>query len=158
MVFFLPKTFKLFTHYLCTQWLSPLNSEFESRSWRGVLDITLCDKDCQWPEAGRWFLRVLRFQWNWSPLYNWNIVESGAKHQNHNQGVIIWYLDFNLPVQLIQCTGMNYHHFAYFHFFLMFIMHFVETNYYIWQYMAILNIRFSNTNTLFIFISRLANK
>jgi hypothetical protein len=108
-----------FTHYLCTQWLSPLNSEFESRSWRGVLDITLCDKDCQWPEAGRWFLRVLRFQWNWSPLYNWNIVESGAKHQNHNQGVIIWYLDFNLPVQLIQCTGVNYHHFGYF-IFLMF--------------------------------------
>ena len=26
--------------------------EFESRSWRGVLDITLCDKVCQWLAAG----------------------------------------------------------------------------------------------------------
>ena len=25
------------------------------RSWRGVLDTTLCDKVCQWHVAGRWF-------------------------------------------------------------------------------------------------------
>ena len=35
--------------------------EFESRSWRGVLDITLCDKVCQWLAAGPGYLRVLRF-------------------------------------------------------------------------------------------------
>ena len=29
--------------------------EFEHRSWRGVLDTTLCDKVCQWLVAGRWF-------------------------------------------------------------------------------------------------------
>jgi len=29
--------------------------EFDSRSWRGVLDTTLCDKVCQWLAAGRWF-------------------------------------------------------------------------------------------------------
>jgi hypothetical protein len=29
--------------------------EFESRTWRGVLDTTLCDKVCQWLAAGRWF-------------------------------------------------------------------------------------------------------
>ena len=29
--------------------------EFESRSWRGVLDTTLCDTVCQWFAAGRWF-------------------------------------------------------------------------------------------------------
>ena len=29
--------------------------EFEPRSWRGVLDTTLCDKVCQWLAAGRWF-------------------------------------------------------------------------------------------------------
>jgi hypothetical protein len=29
--------------------------EFESHSWRGVLDTTLCDKVCQWLVAGRWF-------------------------------------------------------------------------------------------------------
>jgi hypothetical protein len=29
--------------------------EFESQSWRGVLDTTLCDNVCQWFAAGRWF-------------------------------------------------------------------------------------------------------
>ena len=28
---------------------------FEPRSWRGVLDTTLCDKVCQWLATGRWF-------------------------------------------------------------------------------------------------------
>jgi hypothetical protein len=30
-------------------------STFLGRSWRGVLDTTLCDKVCQWLAAGRWF-------------------------------------------------------------------------------------------------------
>ena len=29
--------------------------EFESRSGRGVLDTTLCDKVCQWLATGRWY-------------------------------------------------------------------------------------------------------
>ena len=29
--------------------------EFQTRSWRGVLDTTLCDKVCQWLEAGQRF-------------------------------------------------------------------------------------------------------
>jgi hypothetical protein len=29
--------------------------EFESHSWWGVFDTTLCDKVCQWLAAGRWF-------------------------------------------------------------------------------------------------------
>ena len=29
--------------------------EFESRSWQGVLDKTLCDKICWWLAVGRWF-------------------------------------------------------------------------------------------------------
>jgi hypothetical protein len=29
-------------------------TEFESRSWRGVLDTTLCDKVCQLLVTGRW--------------------------------------------------------------------------------------------------------
>jgi len=29
--------------------------EFEPRSWQGVLDITLCDKVCQWLTTGRRF-------------------------------------------------------------------------------------------------------
>ena len=28
---------------------------FKSRSWRGELDKTLCDKVCQWLATGRWF-------------------------------------------------------------------------------------------------------
>jgi hypothetical protein len=31
------------------------NCEFQSRSWRGVLDTTLCDKVCQWLATGRCF-------------------------------------------------------------------------------------------------------
>ena len=31
-----------------------LSCEFESRSWRGVLDTTLCDKVCKWLATGRW--------------------------------------------------------------------------------------------------------
>ena len=37
---------------LCNQCLSPL--EFEPRSWRGVLNTTLCDKVRQWLLTGRW--------------------------------------------------------------------------------------------------------
>jgi hypothetical protein len=35
--------------------------EFESRSWRGVLDTTLCGKVCQWLATGRWISPVLGF-------------------------------------------------------------------------------------------------
>ena len=31
------------------------NVRFESRSWQGLLDTTLCDEVCQWFAAGRWF-------------------------------------------------------------------------------------------------------
>jgi hypothetical protein len=33
----------------------PQKAQFEPRSWRGVLDTTLCDKVCQWLATGRWF-------------------------------------------------------------------------------------------------------
>ena len=32
--------------------LSPLKSRVQTRSWRGVLDTTLCDKVCQWFPPG----------------------------------------------------------------------------------------------------------
>jgi hypothetical protein len=32
--------------------------EFESRSWRGLFDKTLCYKVCQWLATGRWFSPV----------------------------------------------------------------------------------------------------
>ena len=31
-------------NYLCNQFLSPRSCKFEPRSWRVVLDTTLCDK------------------------------------------------------------------------------------------------------------------
>jgi hypothetical protein len=36
---------------------SPLKlcCQFELRSWRDILDTTLCDKVCQWLATGRWF-------------------------------------------------------------------------------------------------------
>jgi len=60
---------------------------FEPRSWRGVLDTTLCDKVCQWLTAGWWFSSgtpVSSTNKTWPPWYNWNIVESGVKHHNPN--------------------------------------------------------------------------
>jgi hypothetical protein len=41
-------------NFLCNQRLSP-HCEFESCSWRGVLDTTLCHKVWQWLAAGRLF-------------------------------------------------------------------------------------------------------
>jgi hypothetical protein len=32
-----------------------LSCVFESSSWRGVLDTTLCDQVCQWFATGQWF-------------------------------------------------------------------------------------------------------
>ena len=37
------------------QCLSPLKLWIRTRSWRGVLNTTLCDKVCQWLGADRWF-------------------------------------------------------------------------------------------------------
>ena len=38
-----------------------LSCEFEPRSWRGVVDTTLCDKVCQWVATGLVSPRMLRF-------------------------------------------------------------------------------------------------
>ena len=61
--------------------------EFESCSWRGVLNTTLCDKDCQSLATGWWLSPGTPF-----PSANkadnhdiTDIVESGAKHHNLNQ-------------------------------------------------------------------------
>ena len=32
-----------------------LRCELETRSWRDVIDTTLCDKVCQWLATGQWF-------------------------------------------------------------------------------------------------------
>jgi hypothetical protein len=42
-------------NYLCNQCLSPLKLWVRNPLRGGVLNTTLCDKDCQWLAAGRWF-------------------------------------------------------------------------------------------------------
>jgi len=51
------------------------------RSWRGVLDTTLCDKVCDRSVVFSGYSGFLH-QLNWLPRYNWNIFESGVKHHN----------------------------------------------------------------------------
>jgi len=41
--------------YLCNQCHHHWSCQFESRSWRGVLDTKVCDTVCQWFAIGRWF-------------------------------------------------------------------------------------------------------
>jgi hypothetical protein len=40
---------------ITTYAISTFSCEFKSHSWRGVLDITLCDIICQWLATGQWF-------------------------------------------------------------------------------------------------------
>ena len=105
-------------HYRC---------QFESRSWRSVLDTTLCDKVCQWLTTSRWYshlrqvvgiltydrsvvfslttgrwyshlrqvvgiLTVLRIppSIKLTARYNWNMVESGAKHLSSTRLKYFW--------------------------------------------------------------------
>jgi hypothetical protein len=42
-------------YILAKRLFSVFETEFEPRSWRGVLDTTLCDKVFQWLATGRWF-------------------------------------------------------------------------------------------------------
>ena len=57
--------------------------EFKPRSWRGVLDTTLCDKVCHWLTTGWCFsLCTVVSSTNKTDWYNWNIVENGFKHNN----------------------------------------------------------------------------
>jgi len=51
---------ELYFNYSCI-YQSTESCEFEPRSWRGVLDTTLCDKVCQWLVTGRWFSRGTPF-------------------------------------------------------------------------------------------------
>ena len=63
------------------------STSFKSRSWRGVLDTTWCDKVCQRLAAGRWFSPDTPVSSTNKADCHWNIVESGVKHHNHNSYV-----------------------------------------------------------------------
>ena len=49
-----PYVLSIFKSY-CYLNIQELKLEFESRSWRGILNTKLCDKVCQWFATGRWF-------------------------------------------------------------------------------------------------------
>ena len=67
-------------NYMCNQSLSSLKL-FEPRSWRGVLDATVCDKVCQLLPTSQWFSPcTLVSSTNKPDQYNWNTVESSVKH------------------------------------------------------------------------------
>jgi hypothetical protein len=51
---------------------------------RDVLDTTICDKVCQWLEAGRWFSPGIPVS-SMNKTDNWNIVKSSVKHPNPNR-------------------------------------------------------------------------
>jgi hypothetical protein len=56
--------------------------EFEPRSWRGVLDTTLCDKVCQWLVTGRWFYPDIQ-------------VSSSNKNNSHDMTEILLKVSLN---------------------------------------------------------------
>ena len=60
--------------------VQPYICEFEFRSWRGVLDTTLCDKVCQWL-TGQWFSPCTPVS-STKKTDHRDIVESDVKHHN----------------------------------------------------------------------------
>ena len=70
-----PYAISAYHHWIC---------EFESRSWRGILDTTLCNQVCQCLVVGWWFSPVSSTNKTDCHYINWNIVESGVKHHKPN--------------------------------------------------------------------------
>jgi hypothetical protein len=72
-------------NYLCNQCLSPLMLWVESQSGWGVQHYVIKFVSDLWQVGG--YLQDLRFPppIKLTPQYNWNIVESGAKHHQANK-------------------------------------------------------------------------
>ena len=91
-----------------------ISREFESCSWRGVLDTTLCDKVCQWLAAGWWFSFVLQFP---PPIKLPNVNEIFLKvalntisQSNQTRGqnlAFLLQLPTELPGKYFQCPSLN---------------------------------------------------
>jgi hypothetical protein len=71
-----------------------------------------CDKVCQWLVTGRWFSPVSSTNQTDSQ-YNWNIVESGAKHHNPNltYAISAWH-HFKLSVWCTAVERRTWHNFG----------------------------------------------
>ena len=75
--------------------------EFESRSWQGTLNTTLCDKVCSSSVVFSSFL----LQQNWQLLYNWIIVGSGIKH--HNPNPLVYIKNVMIKLMAYICTLLD---------------------------------------------------
>ena len=69
-----------------------LDLQLPSQSVLITIDVVSSNLDqgevIKWLVTGRWFSPgppVSSTKWNWPPRYNWNIVESGAKHHQVNK-------------------------------------------------------------------------
>ena len=80
-----------------------LRWEFESHSWRGVLNTTLCDQVYQWLVAGLWFSPSTPIsstnKTNHHDIIQ-NIVESGVKHHNPPHIFLINLIFFVIAVHI----------------------------------------------------------
>ena len=55
---------------------------------QGALETTFCDKVCQWLTTGQWFSQGFPPPIKLTPRYNWNIVESGIKHNKPKPNLV----------------------------------------------------------------------
>ena len=73
--------------------------EFESCSWRGVLDTTLYDKVCQWLATGQWF--------SWGTLV-YERRNTKIKNNLHNEWKNVFAKTINMLIQSKQmCTNIT---------------------------------------------------
>ena len=105
---------------------------YRGASWSWLYDslIYLCNHCIspqqyviKWLSTGRWFspgIPVSSIKENWPPRYNWNIVESGAKHHNHHHLIAelklnacitikVWITCINIPVSSQITNTVTYH-------------------------------------------------
>jgi hypothetical protein len=83
------------------------NCEFESCSWRDLLNTTLCDKVCQWLAAGWWFSPgTPTSSTNKTDRHNiTEILLSDIKHHNPNLAQVLVTIFAFLEILVITCES-----------------------------------------------------
>ena len=99
--------YKLFLYFnLCLSVMldslscSVTSISFEPRSWRGILDTTLCDEVCQWLATGRWFSSVSST--NKTATIKLKHCQKWRKIPQTNQPLLITSCSFNLCLSVAQ--------------------------------------------------------
>jgi hypothetical protein len=77
--------------------------EFESCSWQGIFDKTLCDQVCKWLAAGLWFSPGTPVSSNNKTNHHYitDIFESGVKYHRPNSILILVLNHFPCPHKYI---------------------------------------------------------